>query len=147
MDFGCGTGLLVSKIIDPDIFDEIVGVDVADGMIEVFQEKIKRKDFGEIKMAAKSIDLRLLLTLGCLKLYMICFYLNYNQKLLQVIDVALFDDILSSLSDCELSLVNFCQMKFNLQRYWDILPERIYNPIGAMGFSAMFTFQLDNTKR
>ena len=28
-----------------------------------------------------------------------------------------------------------------------ILPERIYNPITAMGFSAMFTFQLDNTKR
>ena len=27
------------------------------------------------------------------------------------------------------------------------LPERIYNPIMAMGFSAMFTFQLDNTKR
>ena len=28
------------------------------------------------------------------------------------------------------------------------LPERIYNPIAAMGFSAMFyTFQLDNTKR
>ena len=26
-------------------------------------------------------------------------------------------------------------------------PERIYNPITAMGFSAMFTFQLDNTKR
>ena len=26
------------------------------------------------------------------------------------------------------------------------LPERIYNPITAMGFSAMFTFQLDNTK-
>ena len=26
-------------------------------------------------------------------------------------------------------------------------PERIYNPIMAMGFSAMFTFQLDNTKR
>ena len=25
--------------------------------------------------------------------------------------------------------------------------ERIYNPIKAMGFSAMFTFQLDNTKR
>jgi hypothetical protein len=23
--------------------------------------------------------------------------------------------------------------------------ERIYNPITAMGFSAMFTFQLDNT--
>ena len=28
-----------------------------------------------------------------------------------------------------------------------LLPERIYNPITAMGFSAMFTFQLDNTKR
>ena len=27
------------------------------------------------------------------------------------------------------------------------IPERIYNPITAMGFSAMFTFQLDNTKR
>ena len=27
------------------------------------------------------------------------------------------------------------------------LPERIYIPIKAMGFSAMFTFQLDNTKR
>jgi hypothetical protein len=26
-------------------------------------------------------------------------------------------------------------------------PERIYNPITAMGFSAMLTFQLDNTKR
>jgi hypothetical protein len=26
-------------------------------------------------------------------------------------------------------------------------PERIYNPITAMGFSAMFTFQLNNTKR
>ena len=26
------------------------------------------------------------------------------------------------------------------------LPEGIYNPITAMGFSAMFTFQLDNTK-
>ena len=28
-----------------------------------------------------------------------------------------------------------------------LLPERIYKPITAMGFSAMFTFQLDNTKR
>ena len=27
------------------------------------------------------------------------------------------------------------------------LPERIYKPITAMGFSAMFTVQLDNTKR
>ena len=29
----------------------------------------------------------------------------------------------------------------------DVKPERIYNPIMAMGFSAMFTFQLDNNKR
>ena len=28
-----------------------------------------------------------------------------------------------------------------------VLPEHIYNPIMAMGFSAMFTLQLDNTKR
>ena len=27
------------------------------------------------------------------------------------------------------------------------LLERTYNPIIAMGFSVMFTFQLDNTKR
>ena len=26
------------------------------------------------------------------------------------------------------------------------MPERIYNPITTMGFLAMFTFQLDNTK-
>ena len=26
------------------------------------------------------------------------------------------------------------------------MPESIYNPITAMGFSAMFTFQADNTK-
>ena len=30
---------------------------------------------------------------------------------------------------------------------WLIRPERIYNPITAMGFSAMFTFQLDNINR
>ena len=28
-----------------------------------------------------------------------------------------------------------------------IMPKRIYNPITAMGFLAMFTFYLDNTKR
>ena len=32
-------------------------------------------------------------------------------------------------------------------QFWNSKPERIYNPITAMGFSAMFTFQLDNTKR
>ena len=30
---------------------------------------------------------------------------------------------------------------------WTLLLERIYNPITALGFSAMFIFQLDNTKR
>jgi hypothetical protein len=29
----------------------------------------------------------------------------------------------------------------------DTVPEGIYNPITAMGFSAMFSFQLNNTKR
>ena len=31
--------------------------------------------------------------------------------------------------------------------YGLLMPERIYNPITAMGFLTMFTFQLDNTKR
>ena len=30
---------------------------------------------------------------------------------------------------------------------WAILPVHIYNPITVMGFSTMFTFQLDNTKK
>ena len=60
MDFGCGTGLLASKIFDSDIFSEIVGVDVAEGMIEVFQEKIRRKNFEGINAAAICMDLRLL---------------------------------------------------------------------------------------
>ena len=34
----------------------------------------------------------------------------------------------------------------DLMSFIQILPERIYNPITAMGFLAMFTFQLDNTK-
>ena len=36
--------------------------------------------------------------------------------------------------------INFIRNKYQ----W---PERIYDPITAMGFSAMFTFQLDNTNR
>ena len=60
MDFGCGTGLLASKIMDSDIFSEIVGVDVAEGMIGVFQEKIRRKKFEGIKTSAICMDLRLL---------------------------------------------------------------------------------------
>ena len=38
-------------------------------------------------------------------------------------------------------------IKFELNEFNASMPERIYNPITAMGFSAMFTFQLDNTKR
>jgi hypothetical protein len=33
------------------------------------------------------------------------------------------------------------------RRHGEPMLERIYNPITAMGFEAMFTFQLDNTKR
>ena len=33
-----------------------------------------------------------------------------------------------------------------LHMCYTALPERNYNPITAMGFSAMFAFQLDNNK-
>ena len=56
MDFGCGTGFLSTKILDPEIFDEIIGVDVADGMIEAFQEKIRIMK-SKVKMAAICSDL------------------------------------------------------------------------------------------
>jgi hypothetical protein len=39
----------------------------------------------------------------------------------------------------------YCTLIANVQAGQTLL-ERIYNPITAMGFSAMFTFQLDNTK-
>ena len=41
-------------------------------------------------------------------------------------------------------------LKFLRLKLWLLyrtMPEHIYNPITAMGFSAMFTFQLDNTKK
>ena len=41
MDFGCGTGFLSYKILDPEVFQELVGVDVAEGMINVFNQKIR----------------------------------------------------------------------------------------------------------
>ena len=34
-----------------------------------------------------------------------------------------------------------------MESYRKTKPERIYNLIMAMGFSALFTFQLDNSKR
>ena len=40
MDFGCGTGYLTQKIMSPEVFREIVGVDLAPGMITAFQEKL-----------------------------------------------------------------------------------------------------------
>ena len=56
MDFGCGTGLLSTKILDPDVFEEIIGIDVAEGMIYAFHEKIKIMESG-VKMAAICSDL------------------------------------------------------------------------------------------
>ena len=40
MDFGCGTGYLTQKIMNPEVFGEVVGVDLAPGMISAFQEKL-----------------------------------------------------------------------------------------------------------
>ena len=56
------------------------------------------------------------------------------------LNVAIF--IFSSLHSCRASDASSIQ-----KRVWASKPEHIYNPITAMGFSAMFTFQLDNTKR
>ena len=41
MDFGCGTGFLTYKILDSNVFQEVVGVDVAEGMIDAFNHKIR----------------------------------------------------------------------------------------------------------
>ena len=51
-----------------------------------------------------------------------------------------------------LSLKTFCQIpalgwEIRYANFQLTKPERIYNPITPMGFSAMFTFQLNNTKR
>ena len=56
MDFGCGTGLLSTKILDPAVFEEIIGIDVAEGMINAFHEKIKIMESG-VKMTAICSDL------------------------------------------------------------------------------------------
>jgi hypothetical protein len=39
------------------------------------------------------------------------------------------------------------EVRWPLKEEKEIKPKRIYNPITAMGFSAIFTFQLDNIKR
>merc|ERR1719494_1521331 len=59
MDFGCGTGYLTQKIINPDVFREIVGVDLALGMIEAFQEKLVSGvvDTARTKVSALCVDL------------------------------------------------------------------------------------------
>jgi hypothetical protein len=45
-------------------------------------------------------------------------------------------------------LLKFIMLTIKVKSELNILAlERIYNPITAMGFSVMFTFQLDNTKR
>jgi hypothetical protein len=43
--------------------------------------------------------------------------------------------------------VDFLDHDFLQSKKFKSSLKRIYNPITAMGFSAMFTFQLDNTKR
>ena len=48
-------------------------------------------------------------------------------------------------SHCHKYLMNQSQSWIGQQQ--QSLPECIYNPITAMGFSALFTFQLDNTKK
>ena len=48
-------------------------------------------------------------------------------------------------SHCHKYLMNQSQSWIGQQQ--QSLPECIYNPITAMGFSTMFTFRLDNTKK
>ena len=43
------------------------------------------------------------------------------------------------LEDFSILDLDFCQLP--------TMPERVYKPITGMGYLAMFTFQLDNTKR
>ena len=56
----------------------------------------------------------------------------------------LFDTIFYFLSDNQVDTQSYSANSHSLA---EPRPERIYNPITTMGFSAMFTFQLDNTKR
>ena len=59
--------------------------------------------------------------------------------------------IASLLTNIRLRLINrlikIAKQSLRYSIYIRTVPEGIYNPITAMGFSAMFTFQLDNTKR
>ena len=60
MDFGCGTGLLTYKMLDSEVFYEVVGVDVSDGMINAFEQKIKSnksKHNADVKLTAVHADL------------------------------------------------------------------------------------------
>ena len=67
--------------------------------------------------------------------YYICFLKSFNPLIL-------FENI--SITNKRVRSIQYRKIYF-----WHQItkPERIYNPITAMGFSAMFTFQLDNTKR
>jgi hypothetical protein len=62
----------------------------------------------------------------------------------------------STQEENSLGLVILNGTKLHDSKFWDrvgcayykqAMPERIYNPIMTMGFSAMFALQLDNTKR
>ena len=58
MDFGCGTGLLTQKVADPDVFAAVVGVDVAQGMVDAFKGKVASSGRIEsVKVAPLTVDL------------------------------------------------------------------------------------------
>ena len=64
----------------------------------------------------------------------------FQKRLVQVMNHDL-------ITDSSGKVESVCWLTWTHKGIIETLPERIYNPITAMGFSAMFTFQLDNTKR
>ena len=61
MDFGCGTGLLTQRVIagsDGVFSGGVVGVDVAEGMVDAFKEKLEgRGHMNSVKITPITIDL------------------------------------------------------------------------------------------
>ena len=63
MDFGCGTGLLTQRVIagsDAGVFSGgVVGVDVAEGMVDAFKDKLLegRGHVNSVKVTPIAIDL------------------------------------------------------------------------------------------
>ena len=61
MDFGCGTGLLTKRVIagSDGVFSRgVVGVDVAEGMVDAFKDKLEgRGHINSVKVTPIAIDL------------------------------------------------------------------------------------------